>query len=241
MMSDPRSKELVHAEELIGETKFSEALKIIESFEKKDALNPEDTVSILLMRANISQLSQQFKVDEKFAKRAYRLAQKNDMVLESIAALLFQSTILFAGELEKANELLLESEKLLNSLDNESSPNFLRQKGFFLLMKSWYYLSIGELDLALESAKQSLALRKKVATKFIVAYDYFLLGRIYWLSGELDTALDYTKQCFETMEELNFHRVIAMSSNLIGQIYLDKGDLNKALIFCKKSLSISKS
>ncbi|MFW9875700.1 MAG: hypothetical protein ACFFG0_21565, partial [Candidatus Thorarchaeota archaeon] len=105
---------------------------------------------------------QQYGDAVKIGEQTYLLSKDLKLIPESFEALLLKSTILFIGENEKAFELLLESEKLINKIDKESSSNYLRQKGYFLYLKSQCYLNKGDFHSALESAKQSLVLRKKL-------------------------------------------------------------------------------
>jgi len=230
-------EELKRAESLIEIARFDEALKRIEDFEKKESLTPKDKISTLLLRGTIYGANQEFKKAVKVGRRAYKLAQKHEMVIESIRSLLFKADIVFLGEAEKALELLLECEQEINSLTDKSSITILRLKASLFLLKSWCFLFKGEFDSALESAKINLSLREKTGTKLDIAFSNLLLGNINWNLGELDTSLIYSIKSFDLMEELGFHRGISLSSNLVGQGYLDKGELNKASRFFKKGLS----
>lgn len=236
-MLEPIAKKLINAEKLIYKAEFEDALKIIEGFEKEENNTIEDSISSLLLRGVIYTLNAEFDKCVKVGRGAYRLAQNHDMVLESIQALLFKANIIFLGEAEKGLKLLLECERLINSLGDKSSLTILKHKGYLLLLKSWGYLFKGELDSALELAEKSLFLRKKTRSKIEIAFNYLLLGNIYWNLGDLESALDHALKSLNFMEQVSFHRGISSSSYLVGYIYMDNGDLNKAKNFCKQSLS----
>jgi len=236
-MLEPIPKDLTGAEKLIYEAKFEEALKIIESFENEENLTPKDLVSTLILKGTIHTINQEFDVTAKLGRRAYRLAQKHELILESIQALLYKANILFLGEVDKAFKLISECEKRINSFTDKTSIDLLRHKGYLLLLKSWGYLFKNELDSALELANKSLQLRKKTSSQIEIAFNHLLLGNIYWNLGEIDTSLIYAIKSFDLMEELGFHRGISLCSNLVGQGYLDKGELNQASRFFKKGLS----
>ncbi|MHA2040183.1 MAG: hypothetical protein ACW98X_27600 [Promethearchaeota archaeon] len=185
-MLESIAEELENAEKLIYEAKFEEAFIILEDFEKKENISPKDSVSILNLKGTIYTLNAEFDKCAKVGRRAYRLAQKHDMVLESIPSLLFSANVLFLGKADKALKILLECEKLIDSLEDDTSLDILKHKGYLFLLKSWYYLFKNDFDSALEFADKSLILRKKNGTKLEIAFNYLLFGQLYWNHGELD-------------------------------------------------------
>ncbi|MHA2340062.1 MAG: hypothetical protein ACXACX_22410, partial [Candidatus Hodarchaeales archaeon] len=155
-MLESIAEELENAEKLIYEAKFEEAFIILEDFEKKENISPKDSVSILNLKGTIYTLNAEFDKCAKVGRRAYRLAQKHDMVLESIPSLLFSANVLFLGKADKALKILLECEKLIDSLEDDTSLDILKHKGYLFLLKSWYYLFKNDFDSALEFADKSL-------------------------------------------------------------------------------------
>ena len=237
-MTDPRPREFLRLEQLINEAKFEDALKTIENFEKKESLTPEDQLSMLLLKGRIYAYNAQIKDAVKVGEQTYLMSLKLGLVSESIDALFLKAYMMFLGGSDKALEFILEAEKKINSLADKSSSNIPRQKGEFLYLKSWFYFIMGEQNTALESAKETLSLRKKLGNKLDIALDNLLMGYIYMFLREHDTALDYSTKCLDIYEELDFQPGIGISSLLVGRLYVVKSNYNQALKFCKKSLSV---
>ena len=228
-------EELVRVEKLINQANLEEALEIIENFEKKETLTHEDQLATLLLKGRIYSYNDQYRDAVKIGEIAYKMSQKLGRLLESIDALVLRSYI---GDIDKALELILEAEKLLNSLTGKSTSDLSIQSANILSRKSWLYFYKMDLNTSLESNRQCLSLLKKRGNRFEIASNFLIGGYIYWNLLELDAAFNYAMKSLDIMEELNFHRGIANSSTLVSNIYLAKGDFNQALIFCKKSFSI---
>ncbi|MHA2281266.1 MAG: tetratricopeptide repeat protein, partial [Promethearchaeota archaeon] len=239
-MSDLRPKELIRAEQLINEGKLKEALQIIESFEKKLSLTPLEQLWTLLLIGRINASQGKFVDAADIGDRAYKLAQKHDMVLESIHARILKAYILYSPEhfrgATKAMRLLKKCEKLIDSFDEKSSLDILGIKGTIFSIRAWFYMFTGELKKALEAAEKYLYYRKKLGIELLVATSYRTLANVYWRLGELDTALEYAMQSLDIVESVESAEGISSSSQLIGNIYSNKGELNQALNFLKKSL-----
>lgn len=228
-------EELVRAEQLMYNAKFEEALKIIENLEKKKTLTPNDQLSTLSLKGRIYFYNEQYRDAVKIGGLLYELSQEFGSLPESIYALVLKSYI---GDTTIALKIILEAEKVFNSIEGTPNLDLSTQRMEILSRKSWLHFHKGNLDKAIESAKQCLSLLKKRDNKLEIGSSFYLFGYIYWYLLEFDTAFDYAMKSLDIMEELDFPRGIAYSSTLVSNIYLAKGDFNQALIFCKKSSSI---
>jgi len=237
-MSDLRPEQLIYAEELLYNGKVEEALEIIMNFEKKGELTPKDQLSVLLLKGWIYWCKTQMKDAVEVGELAYSMSQELGLVPESIEALNLRALIWFLGNVDKALSLILEAEKLLNSLSDESSANIFKLKSSLTFSKSWIYFHKSDFNIALDLALEALTLGEKIKNNVIVGYNLILIGYIYMGKGELDTALEYAMKSLKFCEKLDFQVQIAYILCGIGRFYYLKGGLNRALEFCKKSLSI---
>jgi len=239
-MSDSRPEQLILAEELVYNGKVEEALEIVMNFEKKGELTPKDQLSALLLKGNVYVYNQQMKDAVKVGELAYSMSQELGLVPESIDALSLMAQMWFLGNVDKALKLILEAEKLLNSLSDESSANISKLKYYLAYTKSCIYLSKSDINIALDLALEALTLGEKIKNNVMVGYALYQITLTYLMKGELDTALEYAMKSLKLAEELDFQVQIASTVWVIGRLYYLKGDLNRALEFCKKGLSIEK-
>ena len=237
-MTELLPKELVRARELMDQAKFGEALEKIENFEKTESLSTVDKLSALLIKAWIYAYNQQFEDQVKISDRAYQISQDLGLVPESINALIGKAFIAFLGDLDKASSYVIDAERRLKSLTDDSTTAFLRRR--LLFIKSWMFFLKGNLNRAAELAQECLKLTKeeKLGYKLYLAATYFVLGWINVYQGNRTIALDYAMKSLDLNRELDHAVGIANDYTLITRIYLYEGDYNQALQYCKQSLSI---
>ena len=232
-------KELAHARELNDQAKFGEALDIIENFEKRESLSPEDQLSALLIKGNIFFYTQQIEKCLKIYDQAYQMSQDLGLVSESIEALVGKAYNVFIGNLDKASTYILDAERRLGSIAGDPSPRLLRQRDI-LFIKSWIQLSKGNFIGATELAQESLKLLKeeKIGNKLDLADTYLLLGWLNTYQGHQTKALNYAMKNLKRHKEINLGVGIASNYALIAKIYYFEGDYDQALKYCKECLTI---
>jgi len=231
-------EELSNANELMDQAKFGEALEIVTNFEKGESISPEDQLSALLIKGNIYFYTQQLEKCVKISERAYQMSQDLGLVFESIQALIGKATVAFIGGLDKASAYVLDAERRLNSLAEESSTKMLRRD--LLFIKSWILFFKANLNGAAELAQESLKLTKeqKHGNKLELAGTFLLSGYINLYQENRTKALDYAMKSLEYSRDLNHAVAIAGCYSLIARIYMLEGDYDQGLKYCKQSLSI---
>jgi len=100
---------------------------------------------------------------------------------------------------------------------------------------------IGDVDKALEYAKQSLETAKAAGIKSSIAYSYRLLGRIYRNQHKPDEALEAYGEAIRMYSALQARREIGETELSIGNIQYDKGSFPQAIEHYKRSLSVGKA
>lgn len=138
-MSDPRPKELIHAEELRFNGKVEESLEIIRNFEQKPEINPEELLWALLLRGWVYAAKQQIHEAIELRERTYTLSHELGLVTETIEALLLRAYSVFLGKTEETDNYILEVEKLVSTLPDIPPYNYSKIVEFRLIFKSWFY------------------------------------------------------------------------------------------------------
>ena len=100
------------------------------------------------------------------------------------------------------------------------------------------FLTIGDLNHALEYIKSCENLAMNLNLKHFIAHCDVLFGVIYSWKGELDLALTYNEQVLAFAEKTNDSSLMAGIYNNNGLIYQEKGDFSRALENLEKSMTI---
>jgi tetratricopeptide (TPR) repeat protein len=234
-MSDPRPKELIHADQLVNEGKINEALEIIETFENRGDLTPGDQLWTLLLRGWISVVRVQINDAVNIGDEAYLLSLKLGLLPERIEALCLKANIGHLGEPDKYDSFIPEAEDLLNKLKDDPSPQ-LRLKVFYI--KNFGLTYHEDYDTALDMGLRGLDLAKKIDSKLHVALFLYAISRIHSMRAENDRALEYIKKSIELTDELGLNERIAQNLLTTAMVYNNKRDLDTAVEFCERSLKI---
>ncbi|MHA2282278.1 MAG: tetratricopeptide repeat protein [Promethearchaeota archaeon] len=230
-------EELNHANMLMREGKFQEALEITNSLEKKSTLAPGDQLTLLILKGKIYTFNQKFEESVKIGKLSYRMSQSLGRINDALTSLLIKANCAFLGQFDKALGYLLKAEELLNSLTDISPSYISRQRANILYKRGYANQLKGNLSVALETALECLPLQQKLGRKVEIAYTLSLLGDIYYAKGDNDIALDYAMRSKTNFEEIGDKIGLTTSLRALGMIYLSKGDLDNALKYSKKSFS----
>jgi tetratricopeptide (TPR) repeat protein len=233
-----KADELIAAKKLMRESKYEEALGTIKLFENKVGITDEEKLSALILEGKlylyIGKLQEAIKVGEF----AYNISQKLRNISGTIEALLLKSNITFLGDPDECLKITQEAENLIDKLEKETSSKLLRERAANLYAKAWGLNNKGDYNAAMEPARLSLSLRKKLGKKLSIALTLRLVGHIYDRIGEPELGLDYAMESLELQKELNYSVGIAMSLQTIGNLYLSLGEINKAILFNHQALEV---
>ena len=139
-------KELRNAYTLFLQGKLGEALEILKELEKNQALSSKDRLFLLILKGYVYSASLNFKECVKAGDLAYPLSLKLQDNVSAFEALALKSFIFLLGDFKSANEHILESERILNSLMEKSTRNVLRHKISLAYRKSWFLYFKGKID-----------------------------------------------------------------------------------------------
>jgi len=234
-----KSKELNNAEKLMNEGKYDDVLSILNNFDE-DTLTPLDRLTFHLVKSSLLNKLGNYAECYKVAEQAYQESQSLKDSLLSIDALnLMVWALEWLGDLEKASELIVQSEDLLKSLNKESPIEIEQREASIAQNKgglSWFK---GDMNQSIEYTKYSLNIREKLGIKHEIVESLNLLSFGYsFLKSDLDTALEYAERCQFLAEEINHLQIINFNYLSLGLIYSLKGEYEKALMYYEQCLPI---
>jgi tetratricopeptide (TPR) repeat protein len=240
-MSELEPKELVNAKELIENGRFSEASQVLKDFgERKDLSHYEQICYYILMGF----LSDKLKDGEKlldYAEKAYHASLGQKDSLQLVDAYLLKSMANFSVyKYEEALTLLLQSEKILNTLNLKTSKEPIKRQAEISCRRANIYFMMREFDKALENAEQTLMLNKELNLKLGIVESLDVMKNIYHSLGDFEKSLEYSNQCLLHAKEIDYKAQILNCNMHFGIIYAFKGEVDSAIEHYNKALAIAK-
>lgn len=240
-MSQQEAEELLQAQKLIDDGKFKEALQLVNDFGKKKDLSSHERISYYIFKSRLAEYFADNKECTKYAEKAYQESQnfENSLLLLDIYLQMVDSLI-WNSKTKKASKFIKKCEDLLNILPQELSTVLTKRKGYLLWLKGIMFFERGEFEKALESAKQSLAIRQELGNNIDIAESLLQLCHFSWRFGNLNHALKYVKSCQTLAKKFNWVEIIYRCYSNLGVIYTLKGELDMALSYNEKVLKYAK-
>lgn len=232
------SEEIKQSEQLMNEGKYQEALLLLNNFEGKQELTDSDSLSLCLLKSSILNKLGHYQESYKSGEQAYQESQNLKSYLQSIDALVNMSmALVWLGDLDKANNFVVESEDLLKSLIHESSIDLEQREASIAYVNAHISWFRGDMNQAIEYGKYSLKLRENLGNKHEIVESLYAIGQSYSvLKSDLDTALKYAERCQGLAEEINHQQMISFNLLNLGNISSLKGEFEKALMYYKQCL-----
>ncbi len=131
------------------------------------------------------------------------------------------------GKHDSALEICNEVEKSLQKRP-PSEPDILQRKASLDYHKGVIYRNLGDLDLSISFANQSLILQQSNDLIQERAYTLNLLGIIYFQKGEYGKALECYSDSFTINKKIGDFQYIAKNLNNLGEIYRFQGNFVKS-------------
>ncbi len=227
---------------LFNEGKDEEILELIKDFEKQDDITPHDIHWFKFLKATLLFFMGRFPESLKIAEEEYQesLRQKKSLFVADFLVIKWSSFLLLARAPELWEDVLY-CEKLLKSIEEETSSEYNLREAWVLYMKGYYLLWEGVLDDALRSAEKALEILEGYDIfSYILSFILFLIGFIYTTKGELDLALKAHNESLTLTQgsTMIFKILNATSHNNIGKILFQKGEPDTAIEHYERSLKI---
>ncbi|MFW9949752.1 MAG: tetratricopeptide repeat protein, partial [Candidatus Thorarchaeota archaeon] len=233
-MSKLVSKELVRVKKCIDEVNFEDALRYIKDIEKNENVTNEEALRILSYKGAVSLNLGQFENALNLAEELYERSQEMKMPLFSLDALYLKSgCFLWQQRFKEMYNNLKRHEELFNAIPKEHSLEYQEREGYFLYMKGGGFSLKGNLDLALDYFKSSLAIFKHINPQFYpIPTILWSIAYAYQEKGELNLALEYIEKVLSLLPKREYFYVKTMKASIYrvrGFIYYKKGNFDTAL------------
>jgi len=232
-------EELILAEQLIGENKYTEALQVLIELGKKKNLPLNHKVSCLSLQARMLMWLGKYEDSIKIAEQAYEESLRLGKILQAVEALNLMALVNnWQGKFDKSYELIKKSEELFKTLTKESSVDYIRIEAYLNFIKG-FLVSLNDANRGLEYLKYSLSLWDKIDFPLGKAMTIMCLGlTLYASKGQLDQSIKYLEQALKIAMDINNKFGTAFLLEHLGNSYSLKGDINRSLNFFQKSLKL---
>lgn len=232
-------EELILAEQLIGENKYTEALQVLIELGKKKNLPLNHKVSCLSLQARMLMWLGKYEDCIKIAEQAYEESLRLGKSLQAVEALNLMALVNnWQGKFDKSYEIIKKSEELFKTLTKESSVDYIRIEANLNLIKG-FLVSLNDANRGLEYLKYSLSLWDKIDFPLGKAMTIMCIGlTLYASKGELDQSIKHLEQALKIAMDINNKFGTAFLLAHLGNSYSLKGDINRSLKFYQKSLKL---
>jgi tetratricopeptide (TPR) repeat protein len=238
---EEKPEELIFAERLIVENKYTEALQVLTELVKKKSLPLNHKVSCLCLQARLFMWIGKLEFSIKISKQAYEESLSLGKNFQTLDALNLMALVYyFQGMFDKAREIIIKLEKLFQTFTKESSAEYIRREAHLNFIKG-NLTSEDDVDRGLEYLEYSLSLWDKIEPRIEKAMTIMCIGWILNTSkGELEQSINYLEQALAIAEEINHKYGIAFIHLNLGSSYRFKGELNISLKHYENSLNLFK-
>jgi len=238
-MPDLIQEELKRIKYFRREGKYRKALDVISSLDNIEDIAKNDWFDYKNIEIDVLIRLNQFEDSFKLIEEAFNESQKLGLPLYSFDALHYKSYITYwTGNLEEAHNLILKSEKLLNSLTDIAPVDFSERKGVLLSDKAYLFSLKGELKTSLEFAGKCLEIYEDIGNKEKISMSLYQLSYICSHMGDFKNALKYGRESLKYGELIKEERIKILIE--IADIHGFMGDLEKSLELLEEALVLAK-
>jgi tetratricopeptide (TPR) repeat protein len=240
-MSDLEPKELVKAKESIENGKLTKASQVLKDFGEKKDISQYDQISYYVLMGFLSDKLKDKEQLLNYAEKAYQASQEQQDSLQLVDVFIVKSMANFSVyKYEEALTLLSQCEKILKSLNLETSKEHTKRKAEISCRRANIYFMTREFDKALEYAEQSLLLNKKLEHKLGIVESLDIMKTIYYSQGEFDKSLEYLNRCIQHAKEIDYKAQVLNCYINFGLIYAFRGEVDLAIDYYDKALRIAR-
>ena len=155
---EEKPEELILAEKLISENKYTEALKVLIELVKKKNLPLNHKLSALIIQARMLMFLGKHEESIKIAEQAYEESLRLGKSLQAVDALNLMALVNnWQGKFDKSHEIIKKAEELFKTLTKESSEDYIRGEAYLNFIKG-FLVSLNDANSGLEYLEYSLSL-----------------------------------------------------------------------------------
>ncbi|MHA2371224.1 MAG: tetratricopeptide repeat protein [Candidatus Hodarchaeales archaeon] len=229
-----------HAEELLDQSRFDEALETVKQIVNKEPLETEEKLAAQILMSQILSTRGDVQDGLQLAEAALEKSKEISSPFQEVnARLAIAMALCHMGRFDESLDAINHVEKALKTLNIVSPAVRDQKKALLLYYKGRSLAWKGALDQALEHLQQSLELHESLGNATMVALSLKDIGIAYYYKGDRERALDYSQQCLARSKEINNKWVMLSAFNNLAIIYNDEGDLDRALEYYQQNLAVS--
>jgi len=239
-LSNSIPKDLVHAKELIKKNNFNDAFQVLSDFEEKEGNSLHNKVLCHLLQCQLLLWQGEYVDAINLAERAYNDSLKLGKNILAVDLLLLRvDALLWNYQMDKAFDVLIQAEELINTYSEEMPNECLKQVAYMSYLKSTYYgrRNDPDLDRIFENAERSLELRKKLGNKLDIGISLLNYGdTLTYFKLEMDRGLEYLTQAFEIGKKYDIKYLLALATRSLMIYYGNMGEIDLSLMYAEQSL-----
>ncbi len=228
--------EFYKVKQLKDESRYKEALQIINELEKSLNYTTEEKFELYLQKLSLLFELGHFKEFINYIDLADKERSQIKDNLKIIDFLLFKSRLfLIREENDEAFKILTKAEQILNDLPLKE---FKEKNAVILLGKARVCFKKGDFDHSIEYVYNVLKIAKEIKSDVLRLQAVKMICFNYEDMGDYKRALEIGEKFLELAKKANNKQEIIGALNILGMILTEKEEFNQALDYLKQALSI---
>jgi len=238
-LPNSNTNEFFQVKQLKDESKFKQALNIINELEDKKGHTLQDQYEIHHLKSSLLHELGHMNEALKYVELAYKESQQMKNDLQIISVLISKSRLLLRlTRLNEALKTIIKAEQILKKSNQVSSKEYKEKYASLVLIKGYYHWNMGDFNRSLEYADEVLAIAKEIKNDMLKLSATKLFAFNYSLRGEYERNLETTKHFLALATKVNDKQEMIGALNSLGMILTEKDEFDQALDYLKQGLSI---
>ncbi|MFQ5981127.1 MAG: tetratricopeptide repeat protein [Candidatus Heimdallarchaeota archaeon] len=234
------SDRLRSAKQLLDQSRFEEALQIVNRFVTLEDLESTDQLAAKILKSQILSTKGDTPNALQLAEAAIKESKDLANSLQEVDACTAKAMALCQmGRFDESLNAIDHAENILKILTAESSVVLDPKKAVLIYYKGRNWTWKGATDEGLEHLQHSLKLHENIGNKSMIALSLKDIGIAYYYKGDRKRALKYTQQSLGLSEEIDNKSVMMSALNNMAIVYNEVGELNRALECYQQNLALS--
>ncbi|MCK4779732.1 MAG: tetratricopeptide repeat protein, partial [Candidatus Lokiarchaeota archaeon] len=232
------TNEFSQVKQLKDESKFKQALKIINELEDKKGLTLQDQFEIHYLKSSLLSELGYFNEALKYVELAYKESQQLKNNLQIIKILISKIILLLrCTRIKEAQKTIIKTEQVLNTFNQISSIEYKEKYAYLVLLKGRCHWNMGDFNRSLEYANTVLKIAKEIQNDMLKLQAVKLFGFNYSMKGDYERNLENNKRYLALAKKVNDKQELIGALNSLGMVLTEKNEFDQALDYLKQSLS----
>lgn len=231
--------QLKNINDLLNNSKFTEALKEIKHLEENQKDFSSDTfLKLQNKRGEVLNYLGRYSKTIENVQKIKEEARKQDNKKQELTAINHEIFAYYRlTKLNKAIQLIPKADIIVNQLNEEEIR---KQTSKLFVNKAYVYVDRGKLNQANIFAQNNLYLCKYMGDQEMLARAYHVVGWVNMHQSHLDKAITYYKKSLEIREKLENKYSLGYTLFALGYVYRITGQLQEAIDYFTRCLDIRK-